>query len=304
MTYPTDAAANASIPATGGSVTSPPVGDLAQATLAVSAEGDQVGPSGSPSAGLDLATLQQMAAMAEGRAPIPGDPQAQAPANQYQAPTPGVQSPTEVQPPAVQSSSVEQQLAVLQAQMQAQQAWFMEQMRAQQAQQQPQVDYAAQRAQEIAAAGLDPKNPQAIALYDLYQQNQQMAQRYAAMEQRFEALQQRAQVYTVQTQVGGQVDAAFAQMGVSNVPAETRQHALEVATSLALRGDPQAVERALAPIRAVINQMRAQAPRAPTLVPAPNGAPSPLAAVAVEGRGAGRSPRPATLDDITKFVSR
>lgn len=297
-------------PASGtGSVgVSPPVGDLAQATFAVSAEGDQVGPSGSPSAGLDLATLQQYAAIAEGRLPLPGEQQPEVPANQYQAPTPGMQSP-QVQQPGVQSA-VEQQLAVMQAKYAALEQMLLAQQAQAQQPRAPQVDYAAQRAAELQAAGMNPQSREHQAMYDLWHTTQQQAQQLAQMQQVYAQMQQQAQVFTYQAQVAPQVDAAFAALGIQQVPAEARRDVLERVVDGALRGDQQALERAMAPYRALVGAVRpaqTPAPQPPRLAPQVTSlpaAPNPLDVVSVQGRGAGRSPTPATLEEVQRLIAR
>lgn len=299
------AAPNPGAPSSEGSATSQsPSVDLARASFSVSAEGDQSGPSGSPSAGMDLALLQQIAAIADGRAPLPGEPAPAVPANQYQAPA----AAPAVEPQAPAAPSLEQQFAVLQARHTALEQILLQQqmVQAQAAQQQPtQQDYAAMRAQELQAAGMNPQSREHQAMFDLWHRTQEQDRAIQEMRQNYAALQAQAQRYTIESQMAPVVETAFRGLGVQSVPAEVRAAVMQQALAVAHQAGSieAAVAHVMQPYRAFAQSMR-PAPAPAPVVQQPAGAPNPLAAISLDGRGAGRAPRPTTLEEVTRLVSR
>ena len=203
---------------TAGNLSVPPGGSgvsdaLASATLAVSSDGP-VTPGAQESTAPDLGTLQALALIANGKAPLPGET----------TPSPAAE-PT---PAVPQVDPVQQKIAALEAQLQAQQQFFLEQQqRAMQAQQQqreptPQ-EYAAIRAREIQAAGLDPSKPENQALFDLHYQNQQVTRQMAEMQQQYAAMQARAQQITMEQQLAPAVTKALSDLGIQNAPRAVQQ---------------------------------------------------------------------------------
>jgi len=287
---------------TAGNLSVPPGGSgvsdaLASATLAVSSDGP-VTPGAQESTAPDLGTLQALALIANGKAPLPGET----------TPSPAAE-PT---PAVPQVDPVQQKIAALEAQLQAQQQFFLEQQqRAMQAQQQPREptpqEYAAIRAREIQAAGLDPSKPENQALFDLHYQNQQVTRQMAEMQQQYAAMQARAQQITMEQQLAPAVTKALSDLGIQNAPPAVQQDVLARAMWYAQNGDRNALQNAIAPYAALIPVLRAPAPAAappPRLAALQGGAPNPLDAVSVQGKGAGRAPRAATLAEITALVSR
>lgn len=282
---------------------------LDQIASLISGEVGTVSPAASPSPEVslpsnvvDLATLQQWAAIANGKAPLPGE----APAVQPTAVTPAPVVPA----PAPAPSPQEQENAVLRARLEAVEAFLQQRAQPQQPPQ-PQVDYAEMRAAELRAAGLDPSNPRDQVTYDLHVQNQQLMQAVAAMQQQQQQVYAQAQRYTYETQLAPKVNEAFARVGVTQVPGDVLADVMDRAVALAQRGHRDPVNAATATYLALLQQARPAAPApapapAPALQPQrPGQAPNPLAAVAVNGRTAGRGQQaPVDMNTLISLIAR
>lgn len=302
--------------ATVAEAASPPT-TLAEATRAVSSTGAPPAPL--EDGQVDIDTLREFAAIADGRRPVPGE-EPITPPSQFAPPIPVQPVPPAAPPAAPAPSAIEQTLALMQRQMEQQAAQHQALIASLQQQRQPQgaVDEDTYRLQAMQRAGMNPSNAEHQLLFDLHKRNSQLEQQVQQMAQFVQGLQQRAQTMTLEQQLASEIDTNTAALRVE-IPPAVRADMIARASWYAQQGQREkATELALRPYLALIEKFRPAAPTPPPSTPHLQGAPAfagqtpeqvqaalhTMNAVTTPGRGAGRLPRSANLADVTKLVSR